>query len=133
MDEPVALKISSQDVHFETFGTMNQSRDCVAFAFDADAAHFVLSAYDGHLTVIRCGEESYEFDVNAGERTGFPVETPFGTVPVRIEGQRVSIKRGAAVELLVKYSLGVEDELTPMQLRIKAVPHSACKEVCNEN
>ena len=122
MDEPVALKISSKDMHFETFGTMNQNEDCVAFAFDADAAHFVLSAYDGHLTVIRCGDESYEFDVNEGERTGFPIETPFGTLPVHIDGQRVKIKRGAAVELLVKYMLGVADEQTPVQLHIEAVP-----------
>lgn len=124
MDQPVALKISSSDMRFETFGTMNQTEDCVAFAFEADAAHFVLSAYDGHLTVIRCGDDSYEFDIAVGETALFYAQTAYGAIPVRIEGERVSIKRGATVELLVKYGLTLADETTGRQLHIKAVPQS---------
>lgn len=122
MEKPVALKISNRGMRFETLGTMNETDECVAFTFEADDAHFVLSAYDGHLTVIRCGEENYEFDIVEGRKTDFLTGTPFGPIPMHIGGDRVAIKRGVTTELLVKYHLGLAGERENMQLHIKAIP-----------
>lgn len=118
----MALKISASEMSFETLGTMNTENGCVALEFEIDASRFVLSAYDGHISVIRYGEPSYELEIAEGVRTRFIAGTEAGNFQVQIDGLRVSVKIGATTELLVKYLLGIAGGSSEMLVHIKAVP-----------
>lgn len=122
MEQSVALKISNSEMRFETMGTMNRSNDCVTFAFEMDEAQFYMSAFDKRLSIMRCGKENYEFDIVEGCKTKLTASTDFGSIPVDVNGLRVSVKQGKTVELLVKYLLTVADECREMLLHVRAIP-----------